>query len=313
MINIGVFEKEKTCFYRGEYYSVRDNGAICRHARANAKKRKLDEIWTFGKTGAHGHLYLSGQAVHRIVATAFSKDGVEKPDLVVDHIDTNRANNRSENLRWVTRLENILLNETTVRKLELATGYSIEEIMTNMKLLHSLNLPSNYSWMTQVEEREAKRALFARQKCLMNAKYNSNYKRKERSYFRPSLTPNAAQVNQWKTDGFFPCAEKCRCITLEEYLAIIQEGDLVYQAQKIEGYAFFADKWEISPDGEYLWVVGHQREDQVKRHVLMSVKCEGQFFVHSCQTFFKNDGALKYFELAMGREWNGPAPFDDFC
>ncbi|WP_294143305.1 HNH endonuclease signature motif containing protein [uncultured Sanguibacteroides sp.] len=29
---------------------------------------------------------------------------------VVDHIDTNRQNNRIENLRWLTKLENVLLN-----------------------------------------------------------------------------------------------------------------------------------------------------------------------------------------------------------
>ncbi len=313
MVNVGVFKEERTCLYRGQSYSVRDNGAICMHARPNARRRKLDEVWTFGKEGAHGHLYLNNQAVHRIVATAFSEDGLEKPDLVVDHIDTNRVNNRPENLRWVTRLENILLNEETVRKLELVTGYSIEEVMNNMDLLHSLKLPTNYSWMTQVEKNEAKQALATRHQWLMNAKHDPNYQRKEQFYFHPSLTKNATQVNQWKTPGFFPCVEKCKLITLKEYSAKIQEGDLVYQAQKIEGYAFFADKWEISPDGQYLWILCHQSESEVKRYALMSVKCDEQYFVHSCQTFFDENGALKDFELAMGREWNGPVPFDDFC
>lgn len=311
MINIGVFNEERTCLYRGESYSVRDNGAICRHARPNARKRKLDEVWTFGTTGIHGHLYFNGQAVHRIVATAFSDDGVEKSDLVVDHIDTNRVNNRPENLRWVSRLENALLNENTVRKLELATGYPIEELMANMDLLHSLKLPSNYSWMTQVEENEAKQALSARRKWLMDAKHNPDYKTRERLYYYPSLTSNAAQVNQWKTIGFFPSVEKCKNITLEDYSSSIQVCDVVYQSQRIEGYAFFADKWEISPDRKFLWILCHQKESEVKRFVLMSARCEGQCFVHSCQTFFEKNGALKYFELALGREWNGPSPIDD--
>ena len=313
MVNIGVFKEEKACLYRGEAYSVRDNGAVCMHARPNARKRKFDEVWTFGKVGVHGHLYLNNQAVHRIVATAFSEDGLEKPDLVVDHIDTNRVNNRPENLRWVTRLENVLLNEETVRKLELVTGYQIEELLNNIDLLHSLKLQPNYSWMAQVDENEAKQALETRHKWLMNAKHSPNYQIKERFYFHPSLTENAAQVNQWQTAGFFPCVEQCKEITLKEYLANIQEGSNVYQAQRIDGYAFFADKWEISPDRQYLWILCHEKEPTVKGYALMSVKCEGQYFVHSCQTFFDINGAHKYFELAMGREWNGPVPFDDFC
>lgn len=313
MINIGVFKEERTCFYRGEFYSVRDNGAICRHVKPNARKRKLDEVWTFGTRGTHGHLYLNGQAVHRIVATAFCNDGVENLNLVVDHIDTNRVNNRPENLRWVTRLENIILNEDTVKKLEFVTGYPIEELLTNIDLLHSLKLPTSYSWMTQVEYDEAKQALLSRRKWLMETEYNPNYKPQKQFYFHPSLTEKAAQVNQWRTLGYFPCAEKCKSVNLQNYSSNIQAGDVVWQAQRIEGYAFFADKWEISPDGQFLWVLCHQRASEVKRHVLLSIKCEDQYFVHSCQTFFMKDGALKYFELAMGREWYGPTPFDDLC
>lgn len=46
----------------------------------------------------------STKKVHRLVATAFL--GEEK-DLSVNHIDSNRSNNRIENLEWVTHLENI--------------------------------------------------------------------------------------------------------------------------------------------------------------------------------------------------------------
>ena len=44
--------------------------------------------------------------VHRLVCIAFH--GIEgyKQGLFVDHIDTNRANNHADNLRWVTPKEN---------------------------------------------------------------------------------------------------------------------------------------------------------------------------------------------------------------
>jgi len=48
--------------------------------------------------------------VHRLVAVAFIKNPHNLPEI--DHIDTNRINNRVENLRWVTRSENHL-NEIT--------------------------------------------------------------------------------------------------------------------------------------------------------------------------------------------------------
>lgn len=113
---VDVYGEEKQCKYNGEIYSVRDNGAVMRHPKDENKPRPLDNIWTFGTINKqNGYLMLSSDRVHRIVATAFLGEAPSK-DYIVDHIDTNRQNNRPSNLRWITKLENILLNPITCKK-----------------------------------------------------------------------------------------------------------------------------------------------------------------------------------------------------
>ncbi|MBP3764705.1 MAG: HNH endonuclease, partial [Bacteroidaceae bacterium] len=108
---IDQYNETRECDYKGEHYSVRDNGAVMRHARVGKRIRKYDNLWTLGNPNKHnGYLLLVDNPIHRIVATAFHGNCPGK-NYVVDHIDTNRRNNRPENLRWVTRLENILNNE----------------------------------------------------------------------------------------------------------------------------------------------------------------------------------------------------------
>lgn len=66
------FTQEKDCVYKGETYSVRDNGAVMLHVRDNNVKRKLDENWTLGvKNEKNGYMYIGTARVHRIVAAAF--------------------------------------------------------------------------------------------------------------------------------------------------------------------------------------------------------------------------------------------------
>ena len=49
------FKETKECDYKGEHYSVRDNGAIMRHAREGKPIRKDDNVWTFGKKDEKTH------------------------------------------------------------------------------------------------------------------------------------------------------------------------------------------------------------------------------------------------------------------
>ena len=62
----------KECSYKGEHYSVRDNGAVLRHAREGKRIRKDDNTWTFGKPNENtGYMEIGTERVHRIVAFAF--------------------------------------------------------------------------------------------------------------------------------------------------------------------------------------------------------------------------------------------------
>jgi hypothetical protein len=155
---INDYNEIKECVYKNEHYSVRDNGAIMRHPREGKKVRKDDSFWTFGiKNWQTGYMHfgnISGHRVHIIVATAFlgAKDS---NTYVVDHIDTNRSNNRIENLRWFTRLENALNNEITRNKIIYICG-SIEAFIQDPSILRARIAGSpSLEWMRTVTPEEA--------------------------------------------------------------------------------------------------------------------------------------------------------------
>lgn len=77
----------------GRVYSVRFNRMLKGH-----------------KTGKQGHLHVKlgsyfSDYIHRLVGKAFVPNPDNKPEI--DHIDCNPSNNYFENLRWVTRKENL--------------------------------------------------------------------------------------------------------------------------------------------------------------------------------------------------------------
>lgn len=64
------YKETKDCLYKGEHYSVRDNGAVFRHAQNPSKPRKLDNQWTFGKKNTTtGYMTIGNHRIHIIVAT----------------------------------------------------------------------------------------------------------------------------------------------------------------------------------------------------------------------------------------------------
>lgn len=150
------YREIKECSYKGEQYSVRDNGAVLRHAREGKRTRKDDDTWTFGKPNENtGYMEIGSERVHRIVAFAFLGEP-PTPQHIVDHIDTNRRNNRPQNLRWLTKLENALNNPITRKKIEYLCG-SIEAFVNDPSIIQEfVNDNPNYEWMRTVTPEEAK-------------------------------------------------------------------------------------------------------------------------------------------------------------
>lgn len=148
------FKNELICYYKDERYSVRDNGAVLRHPLNEKRQRPTDNNWTFGKLNIRtGYLEIASVRIHRIIATAFLGEAPTK-EHVVDHIDTNKQNNQPDNLRWVTRLENILLNPITAKRIEIICG-SVEAFLADPSKFRDKFQDPNYDWMCTVSIQEA--------------------------------------------------------------------------------------------------------------------------------------------------------------
>lgn len=158
MVSLEDFKRENECIYKNERYSVRDNGTVLRYPLYGKRPRPTDNNWTFGKLNTKtGYLEIASVRIHRIVATAFHSEPPTK-EHVVDHIDTNKQNNRPDNLRWVTRLENTLLNPITARRIEIICG-SVEAFLADPSKFRDKFLDPNYEWMCAVSAEEAKISL----------------------------------------------------------------------------------------------------------------------------------------------------------
>ena len=245
-VSVHDFQRQADCIYYDEQYSVRDNGAVLRHPRVGKRSRLTDGKWVFGKTNTqNGYLYISQKRIHRIVATAFHGTP-PAPEYVVDHIDTNRQNNRPENLRWVTRLENALNNPVTRKKIEYLCG-SIEAFLEKPSMLNDLQGVPNFKWMCEVSLEEAKNCKVRMEAWASSAPtkqspsgakiqtqdvFNRIYKpftKGEVGLPREpgldfALTPRSAQY-MWSPNIHFPC---CPSVTgahpLDDYLQNLSTG-----------------------------------------------------------------------------------------
>lgn len=311
MVSIDEYKEVKDCIYKEEHYSVRDNGAVMRHSREGKRLRKDDNVWTFGKSNEKtGYMEIAGQRVHRIVAFAFH--GNPPTELhVVDHIDTNRRNNRPENLRWLTRLENALNNPITRARIENVCG-SIEVFLADPSVLreHEKTDP-NFSWMRAVSPEEARASLkrltnwakehpkpqggtigewvfqerkpsFAQYRPMRYQEPQSvGVKNAEEPQRTKSLTPNAIQLD-WKHPVEFPCCPPQNTDKpLEAYLANLKEGKVFCKSHFGESTVL---KYGMT-DSETLWVMCNI-SIAWKTHAITSITFENGIFYH------KNVGAF---------------------
>lgn len=341
---LNTYTEERECDYKDRHYKVRDNGSVLRLPKDPAKTRKGDNEWTFGTFNKrNGYLFIGSHQVHRIVATAFHGKPEAETDIV-DHIDTDRQNNRPENLRWATKLENAL-NPATRKKLELMTGMTIEEILKDMSVLKKYNLEKDYKWMGAVSKEEAERTL-RNIKEWAEKPYKIPkvpYEPKRRmlhpvparniSPLRPtpyemnhmseghggeddglpagcirSLTQNALERG-WKTPYQFPfCPQQGG--DLKSYFDAIKIGEEVAIGK---GYSFFAIEKAMNRDETAICLKTESGKDSVKPYGVMTITMADGWFIHEGRGYSDEEGQTKYFTIAMGEEWTGGDVFDDLC
>jgi hypothetical protein len=329
-VSVNDFKKEVNCFYKDEHYSVRDNGAVLRYPLNEKRQRPTDNNWTFGKLNTKtGYLEIASVRIHRIVATAFLGEAPTK-EHVVDHIDTNKQNNRPDNLRWVTRLENILLNPITAKRIEIVCG-SVEAFLADPSKFRDKFPDPNYEWMCTVSIQEAQAS---KERLLTWAKsdkplqggtlgewiYNRSVSNQSTSNvveeleFINSLTSNAVQIaRNWKTPSEFPCCPQANSNNpIADYTANLEVGNVFSRNQYTSS---IIERFAISKDEKTLWIMCKSGdENPIKPYSLAEITLQNDVFVHiSLGTFFEKDGAEKQFTLAQGLEWTGGDTIDDYC
>ena len=242
----------------------------------------------------------------------------------MDHADTNRRNNRPENLCWRTRLENILLNPITRHRVELAYG-SVDNFFENPGRPISGKLHPNFEWMRSVTKEESavsKRRLldWAKSQGMPSGGTLGEwlYKSQTKQYaeepepddFIESRTPGAIHKN-WKTPTEFPlCPSEISASVLEEYRARLEQGEVFSRNDFGESKVVSA---ELSESSETL-VVLCKSPSGVKGWSLAMVSVEDRLFVHEgLGTFFSLEGAKKKYTIERGLKWEGGDTIEDYC
>lgn len=320
--NTDDFTQEKTCTYKDELYSVRDNGAVMRHKKEIGRARRIDGCWTFGNLDEKKFLRIGGEKINRIVATAFH-GAPPNEQYVVFHKNYNSQDNRASNLCWVTKFELKIFQRNIQSQLRLLTGRKIEEILSDISILQTVDAP-NLNWMKTVTQAEANECLqkyidlkFATPQEKEALDWNSESTKEKIKMLNPdfhkSLTPNAV-VRGNMIPSYFPCCPQEKSENpLRSYYENLQPGNVYYMNSRYKTLiletAFCEESQQIivkceSGDGEQAikpWSVG-------------IITYENGLYVHSLyETCFAKESADKYFTILQGKEWTGGDVFDDFC
>lgn len=305
---LDIYSEVRECDYKGEHYSVRDNGAIMRHPKKQI--RSNDNQWTFGKKNPmNGYMMFGNVRVHIVVANAFH--GLHSfPEYVVDHIDTNRCNNRPENLRWLTRLENILNNPATLKRIIYHCG-SMEAFLADPSILRDkVGQNPDFDWMRSVSPEEARNALNNILEWAKNEEVKDGggrgigewiFQPKEEKPKKPdyaSLSPRATRDGTWKTPTEFPCCPTDEHSQLVDYISNLGVGKVFSRNQYGEA---FVKAFELVDEGNMIiveTVIPNNFHFRMAGCVSM-VTYKNNLFVHSSFRTYKyiSTADCKYQEL----------------
>ena len=352
--NINDFNEEKSCEYKDRQYLVRDNGAILRLPKEGGRPSKWDNVWTFGtKDKRTGYMTLSGVIrIHQVVCSAFHGPEPE-PHMVVDHIDTNRCNNRPENLRWLTRIENALNNPVTRKKVIFHCG-SIEAFIENPAIIRDKALPPDISWMKTVTKEQAAACkkhmerwaeedsrrdstgkglgdwVFTDEEMNEAAKWSGG----SATSYRKQFAQQRAEIEERNRleyekqyglkDSLTPGAKQLEWKTVSEFPLVPQAVSSTplrdYLSRLVKGSIYCRNQYGDSAvyDAALAEDGSHiavlTRIPGVTSFALSEVTFRDNVFIHkSIRTFFTEEGAIKYFTLSLGREWTGGDVMEDFC
>lgn len=316
--SVNDYTREEECVYKDERYSVRDNGAVWRHPREGKRPRPTDCQWTFGKPNSKtGYMEIGSARVHIIVAMAFY--GAQDTKVyVVDHIDTNRQNNRIENLRWLTRLENVLLNPISRKKIEYICGCSAEEFLANPeKYRNMIQSDTGFGWMRTVTKEEGEQCLKNLLKWVasdkqpsggsmgewiykpLSIKYNPIEEIPEEPNYIMSLTPRAAQ-RDWRTPSEFPCTpQEVGDTPLVTYAENLKRKEVFaqnqYGASLIINSGFSEDRQAL-----YVMTESSEGETAIKRYALSRITYEMTYLFIQDTRFLQRKGQKSNLLLRRG-------------
>ena len=128
-----------------EWKQIKGYPNYCVSSDGDVKSVRFNRILK-GSKNSSGYLYVNlshenrikSHAVHKLVLEAF---GIEKPssDFVVDHIDSNKTNNKIDNLQWLSITENTLKHYGNAEKKKHIL-YLREQGMTMSKIASEVGL-----------------------------------------------------------------------------------------------------------------------------------------------------------------------------